>query len=67
MANRITVRWMTVSIDAEPRKRASFACPKCGASVEVSAPVDQDPVKAPCQKCGTKHVLEGKKGGDFDG
>jgi predicted RNA-binding Zn-ribbon protein involved in translation (DUF1610 family) len=37
MANRMTVRWMTVSIDAEARKRASFACPKCGASVEVSA------------------------------
>ena len=63
----MTVPWMTVSIDAEPRKRASFPCSKCGTSVEVSAPVDLDPVKAPCRKCGTKHLLEGKRGGDFDG
>jgi transcription elongation factor Elf1 len=67
MAHLKTVMWMTVSIDADARKRASFPCSKCGAPVDVSAPIDLDPVQAPCKQCGAKHALEGKKGGDFGG
>ncbi len=66
MASKTVVKWMTMSIEADARKRASFSCSKCGGSVEVSAPLKLDPVPAPCQKCGTKHLLDGKKGGDLD-
>jgi predicted RNA-binding Zn-ribbon protein involved in translation (DUF1610 family) len=60
-----TVSWMTASLAADATKQATFPCEKCGASVEVTAPVERDPVKAPCPKCGHKHTLAGKKGGDF--
>ena len=65
MPSAKTVKWMTMSLAADATKRATFPCDKCGAAVEVTAPVDRDPVKASCAKCGTKHTLAGKKGGDF--